>query len=234
MDNQQEKCIEEMDYVVGVMLGDGLCALSDMRPLVQLEMMDSEVVELFARAVNQQFGLSHSISYRERGGTKLARYTTRNKECFEFFRDITAHRQFFPEWYFTAPQRQQLSLLAGLWDTDGYVAISAGTVKGKAYHQPHVGFSNTSQRLVLDTARLLEMQRVRVSVLDIPVQGNRRPQWRARPNIDDFLALQLPLQCRRKAERCANLREQRREALYGLRCAPALSESGGSSSGKKS
>lgn len=199
MDNQQEKVFDVMSYCVGVMLGDGHCSMNlDGYPNVQLEMMDEEVVVLFADAIAKQFNFSPNVIKRTRGGTDLWRVSTRRTNVYEFFRDITHFKQFFPEWYFTANEWEQKSLLAGLWDTDGYVTES----HHDKYTQLRVGFSNTNYRLVCDTARLLTMLKVRVArIEEIEVQGNRLPQWRIFPNTKDFQAITLPLQCKRKLDR---------------------------------
>jgi hypothetical protein len=194
MVNQQEK-LDALSYCIGAMLGDGWITLNnDGFPQVGIEMLDRECVEFVAASVGAQFECSTNVNEvrRSDGRRVMHRWVTRKRPIFEFFRDITAHREYFPEWFFTASRNECASLVAGLMDTDGYVKEDGS-----------LGFSGTKQKLVFDTGRLLITKlHIRCNgPYSLPQQGCRLPQWRIVPNKHDFIEAGIPLLCERKIAR---------------------------------
>jgi FeS assembly protein SufB len=113
---------DDLCWFLGLYLGDGYLQHSDGYTTVGIavDKTDTVLVEEIRRVARSLFGLDFTLSqdgYRlqARGTAPLAEYLELNGL------GGTSHTKRIPDWAFGLPASQRLSLVAGLFDADGYV-----------------------------------------------------------------------------------------------------------------
>lgn len=137
--------------MVGYWLGDGVLR----EPSLTFMASKPEIVEDYC-AILEHMGLTPSVTEPSSGNFRIRtpRAGKRPSVLKEFAKDLgiwgcTAYTKFIPEEFFDAPRDVRISLLMGLWDTDGCL------YENKKRGDLQMIFTTTSETLARDVERLL-------------------------------------------------------------------------------
>lgn len=221
MDNQHgnlqdeyvmDLCLEQLAYSVGAILGDG----SVMTPVVKHEdrlqtqhqvriaNMDLDCVERIRREVNAFFDSGYQVvCYENASGTLMYRLAVNRIVVYDVFNYFVRDKLFLPSEVFRATRKTQLDFLAGLFDTDGYIA-EVKTPGAKYGYSWRVGYASRHRTFVEDLARLLQKLRVKVGSIYTQVSGHGTQMFVIKPNIRSFIEAGCYFHIKRKADRVLN------------------------------
>jgi Fe-S cluster assembly protein SufB len=139
---------DDLCWFFGIFLGDGYLKHSDgdTTMAVAVDRSDEVLVGEIRRVAKELFGLDFSLGadgdrLQARGTAALARYLELNGL------GGTSHTTRVPDWAFALPASQRLALVAGLLDSDGYVADHP-TDKGAVFSSANPGLLGDVKELL--------------------------------------------------------------------------------------
>ncbi len=221
MDNQQgnlqeeymmDWCLERLAYSVGALLGDGSVKSHIVKRdhgmqtqyRVVIANMDEECVERVCKEINLFFEKDYAVvPYTNQNGTIMYRLSINNTLIHTTFRYFVEDKVVLPSEVFRATRQTQLDFLAGLFDTDGYIAQTK-TPKAKYGYSWRVGFASRHRTFVEDLSRLLQRLSVEVGTIYTQTSGHNTQMFVIKPNIRSFLKAGCYFYIPRKAERVLN------------------------------
>lgn len=208
MDNQQGNSLQVMDehfeplaYSIGAMTGDGSIGKYGPAINVHLRSMDSDCVQRVKYEIDSFFGTDYKFySYTNSNGTLMYGYNASNALIYDFFKYFIEEKLVIRDEVFRASRKARLDFLAGLFDTDGYVAEQKhpGAKYGYSWR---VGFASRHKPFVEDVARLLQKLGVKVGKIHEQTSGFSRTIYVIKPNIRSFVDAGCYFQIPRKAKR---------------------------------
>ncbi len=205
MDNQQgnsEWVFGKLAYSIGAIFGDGsignyICkrgeGLQEIH-VVTISNMDRECVQKVASEVNSLFDTEYfPHTFKNPNDTCMYRFLVNNRSIYTVFKYFVREKLLLPDEVFTASRDVKLSFLAGLFDTDGYVAEHAG------YYR--VGFGSRHRTFVEDIVRLMSKIGVQVGQIHEQTSGYGTRMYIIKPNIKSFVKAGCYFLIPRKSER---------------------------------
>lgn len=210
MDNQHgnllyimDKYFEVMAYSIGAMTGDGsvkkYIRQTEERGLhtmynASISSMDEECVGRVCYEVDCLFKKDfHPISYMSSNKTQMYRSCFGSKVTFDFFNYFIREKMNLSDETFRASKKAKRDFIAGLFDTDGWIAYSNG------YYR--LGYAARQRTLVEDVARLLMKSGVKVGKINEDVSGYGTIMYRITPNLRSFIEKGYYFHIQRKAAR---------------------------------
>ena len=212
MDNQQgqlqflEDLFQPLAYSVGAMIGDGCVRAyihrgNQMRYQTTILGMGKEPIDRVCREINSILpGNYNVVRYINRHGTTMYRLWMGKKIIYDFFHVLIGNKITLPDEVFQSNRKSKLDFLAGLFDTDGTVAVSKqpGTKTGVRWK---IMFAARHKSLVEDVARLLQQVNVKVGKITEYTKSGYRSTYTISPNIRSFIDAGCYFGSTRKAER---------------------------------
>jgi intein/homing endonuclease len=223
MDNQQgnlddwpnvmDKYLEVMAYSVGAITGDGsvnnpLCkrdngTFQEMKA-VSIANMDGECLERVCEEINTFFSKEYKIvPYKNERGTQMFRVAINNDLIYSFFHYFVKDKNRLSDEVFRVTRKAKLDFLAGLFDTDGYVA-EVKQEQARYGYSWRVGFASRHRTFVEDITRLLQKLGVKVGSIYEQVSGHGTLMFVIKPNIRSFIEAGCYFQIKRKADKLSN------------------------------
>jgi len=214
MDNQQgnllhimDKYFEPLAYSIGAMTGDGSIGKYGSAINVHLRNMDLSCVQRTSHEIDTFFGTNYKVySYTNPNGTLMYGYNASNELIYSLFRYFIGEKLVIRDEVFRASRKARLDFLAGLFDTDGYVAEQkhSGAKYGVSWR---VGFASRHKTFVEDVARLLQKLGVKVGKIHKQLSGFSKTVYIIKPNIRSFVDAGCYFQIPRKAKRLRHYTE---------------------------
>ena len=225
MDNQHgnllhimDKYFEIMAYSIGAMTGDGsvkkYLRQTEERGLhtvynAQISSMDKEIVGRVCYEVDCLFEKDfRPVSYKGPKGTQMYRTGFGSEITFNFFNYFIKEKLNLSNEVFRASKKAKRDFIAGLFDTDGWVAHSKG------YYR--LGYAARHRTFVEDIARLLMKAGVKVGKINEDVSGYGTIMFRITPNIRSFIDKGFYFHVPRKAERLTLYKRSTRPQSYNV------------------
>lgn len=150
-------------YLLGVYLGDGCVTRVQGYNRFRLNTIDRDFAEATATAIKDVTGRSYPVNgpYQDQRYPKSApQYMLTccwGRLCDSLVAE-TGGKQKIPEWIFSADKERRLAFIAGLFDSEGFVAENKRNPTNRRYF---MGFKSCDL-WVLDFVRLLEQTGIRV------------------------------------------------------------------------
>ena len=209
MDNQHgnlflmDKYFEVMAYSIGAMTGDG-----SVKKYLQkdangkfysaynagISSQDEECIGRVCYEVDCLFSKDfRPVPYRNPKGTQMYRTGFGSKITFDFFNYFIGEKLNLSDEVFRSSNKAKINFIAGLFDTDGWIAYSKG------YYS--LGFASRHRTFVEDVARLLMKAGVKVGKINEDISGFGTIMYRIRPNLKSFIDKGFYFHIKRKAER---------------------------------
>lgn len=191
-------------YLIGVYLGDGCATKVQGHYRFRLNTIDRDFAEATAEAIKDVIGKECPINgpYQDKRFSKSApQYMLCCSTSALPLRLIeeTAGKQKIPEWIGAASMDQKLAFIAGLMDSEGYVAERRSYPTNRRYF---MGFKSCDP-WVADFQRLLESVGIRTS--DLRTEEPRKPHykrpWLFRVKMQSWVDSGAYFRCSRKQKR---------------------------------
>uniref|UniRef100_A0A6M3JTH2 Putative homing endonuclease n=1 Tax=viral metagenome TaxID=1070528 RepID=A0A6M3JTH2_9ZZZZ len=212
MDNQQgnshilEECFESVAYTIGALMGDGQIkkySLSNgaIDYNVNIRCMDLDIICKVCSEINNYFGKDiRPHEYKNPNGTLMFRASFGNEFTYEFFNYFISVKALLPQEVFVSSRKAKTSFIAGLFDTDGWIAE---TKRPQAKYGVgwKIGYAARFPTLVEDVSRLLMKSGVKVGGIRKEVSGYGTTMYKIYPNIRSFIDSGFYFFTSRKAER---------------------------------
>jgi len=208
MDNQQGNSLCVMDeylkplaYSIGAMTGDGSIGEYGSVYNVHIRCMDRDCVGRVMIEINDFFNTHFNMySYINPNGTTMYGVNAKNGVIYDLFRYFIGEKLVIRDEVFRADRETRLNYLAGLFDTDGYVAEQSHPLAryGTSWR---VGFASRHKTFVEDVARILQKLGVKVGKVYEQLSGFSRTIYVIKPNIRSFVEAGCYFQISRKAKR---------------------------------
>lgn len=207
MDNQQgnlQHYFEVMAYSIGALTGDGsvkeYVQWSEERAKMivvhnaSISGMDLECLERVCKEIYCLFGkMFEPVPYKNPNGTQMYRVGFGSLLTYTFFNYFIGNKLSISDEVFRASKKAKRDFIAGLFDTDGWIAHSNG------YYR--LGYAARYRTLVEDVARLLMKSGVKVGKINESVSGYGTIMYRITPNLRSFIDKGFYFYILRKAER---------------------------------
>lgn len=196
---------EPLAYSIGALLGDGSVKTrvnysgdySHVSHVVTISNMDTECINRVCIEINTFFSEKYRVDpYKNDNGTMMYRFTASKAYIYELFHYFIGEKLLLPVEVFKTSRVAKLNFLAGLFDTDGYVATSNG------YYR--VGYAARFRTLVEDVARLMQKLGVKVGKIHEQVSGHGTTMYVIKPSIKSFIDSGCYFQISRKAQRLSD------------------------------
>lgn len=234
MDNQQgnlqwyesimDQYVEPVAYSIGALLGDGsvktfICSRGpnlgfQKQRTVRISNMDYECIERVKNEINGFFGSDYKVqAYKNPNNTEMFGLFIGGWEIYKFFHYFIGEKLMLPDEVFRAKKSARLAFLAGLFDTDGYIAASpnSGSKSGVSWR---IGYAARYRTLVEDVARLMQKLGVKVGqIYEQDSEYNTR-MYVIKPNIRSFLDAGCYFHIKRKINRLADYVKHTRYQRY--------------------
>jgi len=218
MDNQQgnllnvmDKYFESMAYSIGALTGDGHTrnhiaireggkGFQIVYP-VTISNMDRDCVGRVCWEINKLFDKGYDIvPYTNDNGTQMFRLAIGNCVINQFFTYFIREKQYIVDEVYRASKQAKLDYLAGLFDTDGYVAEVKQT-QAKYGYSWRVGFASRHRTFIEDVTRLMQKMGVKVGSIYTQVSGHGTVIFVIKPNIRSFIETGCYFNIKRKNDR---------------------------------
>lgn len=194
-------------YSVGFILGD--CYLQSYSVVkngkrypaqcVRIGKPDLDAIERVRCEVKSCFDVEYAVMPRVlASGIVFHQLYLWRKDVFEFFSVNTAFKSKIPEFYFSANDNIKRDFVAGLMDSDGYIAQR---FDGSRWQ---VGFGMTNREIVAGAASIMRSLGVKVGSIGEDKKGDYRIVYRINPNIRSFIEAGCYFHAARKSDRLAN------------------------------
>lgn len=222
MDNQQgnsewhnvmDKYIEPVAYTIGALIGDGsvtnpVCKRTDgsfqEMQTVTISSMDIDCIGRVCWEINEFFSKDYKIvPYTNNNGTQMYRLAINNTIIYKFFHYFISNKLNIPDELFMSNRKVQLDFLAGLFDTDGYIAeVKQG--QARFGYSWRVGFATRHRTFIEDLTRMMQKLGVKVGSVHEQISGHGTTMYIIKPNIRSFIDNGCYFQIKRKADRISN------------------------------
>lgn len=209
-------------YLLGVYLGDGCVTKNNGYPCFRLNTIDEDFAKATVKAIEDACGGHAAINgpYQDKRFPKskpqYQLYCGNRWLCSELTRQTEAKRR-IPEWIFTADSDARLAFIAGLMDSEGFVAETKATVTNRRFY---MGFKSCDV-WVLDFVRILELTGIRVG--KVMTEEPRKPHYKRptffRIKMQSWIDAGAYFNCSRKQRR---VDEWGSAPAYGCRYAKAI------------
>jgi intein/homing endonuclease len=186
--------LSQTAYSIGFILGDGCFhSASELhengkwysRRSIQIAKQDLEPIERVRDEIASTFGIKYSVFERKpEKGLLIYHLRAARRDVFDFFSVNTSFKAIIPQFYFSADDDVKRDLIAGLMDSDGYIAYSL--VKAK-YPQWQLGFAMTKREIVAGAANIMRSLGVKVGKIGEYEKGRYRNMHAIYPNIRSFI-----------------------------------------------
>jgi len=208
MDNQQGNSLQVMDdyfeplaYSIGAMTGDGSIGKYGSAINVHIRGMDVDCIQRVKYEIDSFFHAEYKFySYTNPNGTLMYGYNAANILVYDLFHYFIKEKLVIVDEVFRARREARLDFLAGLFDTDGYVA-EYDNPEAKYDVSWRVGFASRHKTFVEDVARLLQKLGVKVGKVHKQLSGFSRTIYVIKPNIRSFVDAGCYFQIPRKAKK---------------------------------
>lgn len=153
---------KSFSYLLGVYLGDGCVTHIQGYDRFRLNTIDKDFAEATAKAIRKLTGKRCKVNgpYQDnRYSQSKPQYmlASCDADLCRVLKEETDDKQKIPEWVFTADKDNRLAFIAGLMDSEGFVAESKRNPTNRRFF---MGFKSTDP-WVLDFVRLLEKSGIR-------------------------------------------------------------------------
>lgn len=210
MGNQQEKELTT-PYAFGSFLGDGTAAAVPtkdkrdgniyMKRWIRIVGIDEDVIDEFLKEVNAFFDKDYqswNISNNLWAGNCQC------KPIYEYFTENTGFKNYLPETIWTSSKQTVLRFMAGLLDTDGWIANNPQKKNGKIYNRFSMGLTSTFNWL-FRIRELLNKFEIKANA-PIPKKRygefkNMKPCYNMSINLKSFVEAGGHFVCRRKQQK---------------------------------
>jgi len=209
--NVMDKYFDVMAYSIGALTGDGHTrnyvvqrdggkGFQVTYP-VTISNMDRDCVGRVCWEINSLFDKAYDIvPYNNVNGTQMFRLAINNSIINQFFAYFIGEKQFVADEVFRASKQAKLDYLAGLFDTDGYVA-EIKHPQSKYGYSWRVGFASRHRTFVEDVTRLMQKLGIKVGSIYSQVSGHGTVMFVIKPNIRSFIEAGCYFNIKRKNDR---------------------------------
>jgi intein/homing endonuclease len=223
MDNQQgnlhwseclmDSLVKPLAYSIGALLGDGSVKTRVCRRdngnlqeahVVTISNMDIECIHRVTSEVNKFFGTEYiPHSKKNINNTSMFYVNMGTSLIYHAFHYFIQEKLSIPDEIFRSDREDRLNFLAGLFDTDGYIAEQThpGAKYGLSWR---VGYAARFRTLVEDVTRLLQKLGVKVGTIHEQISGHGTVMYVIKPNIKSFVEADCYFHIQRKQKRLQN------------------------------
>lgn len=147
-------------YLLGVYLGDGCVTTSGYTSIsFKLNTIDLDFAEATVNALEELTGRRPNIlKYKVKRGRDNHHITLACKELCDVLITDTQDKQVIPEYVFNWPTDNKISFIAGLMDSEGFVAATTHNRTGRRYYMGY----KSCDAWVLDFVRILNSAGVQI------------------------------------------------------------------------
>jgi hypothetical protein len=169
---------KDFAYLLGVYLGDGCVDLTKKGWLrfrlnaIDVDFIEATKLALVAVVDRKVWTGGPYTDQRSRANRRFYSLWCGHQPLCETLIDVTANKTRLPAFVFDWPRERQLALIAGLMDSEGFVAANSNPTNRRFY----MGFK-CCDPWVLEFARLLETVGIRIG--KVATEEPRKPGYKA-------------------------------------------------------
>lgn len=191
-------------YLLGVYLGDGCVTQTNGLPCFKLNTIDEDFAKATAHAIREVCDGHPTINgpYQDKRFPKSKPqhqlYCGNRWLCSELKRQTEDKRQ-IPAWIFTANGEERRAFIAGLMDSEGFVAETKATWTNRRFY---MGFKSCDV-WILDFVRILELTGIRVGKIttEEPRKAHYKRPTYFRIKMQSWVTAGAYFNCSRKQKR---------------------------------
>ncbi len=187
-------------YFLGVYLGDGSAYNKGHTYQIRLVCLDKDIVERWALCVSNVFMCTATV-HRDYSKPRFWAVRASSKSAYRFLETTTGFKEGFPVGVMKWNNDSVREFVAGLMDTDGYIAKSKTRVNTPRWQ---TGFVNT-RPWIYQLKSLLQSHGVTCGA--VTLKKKYRPEWKEKDcfqlhiNLMSFAEKGFYFRCKRKQER---------------------------------